>query len=51
MTCDGCGAVVGDTTKHQQFHDTVDAIHALGDEALEKAEYAANVLYQNGIEV
>lgn len=51
MNCETCGAVVGDVGRHEQWHGALEQVERTADEALEKGEWAGNVLYQNGIEV
>lgn len=55
--CAICGAAVLDMALHAEFHGTLDSMdRTLSDtsadaaEALDKAEHAANVLYQRGID-
>lgn len=50
-TCALCGALMGDVAKHQEWHGRVDDIESTAEEALERAEQAQNVLYQNNIQV
>ena len=51
MNCERCGAMVGDVAKHDQWHAEIDQVGATAEDALDKADYANNVQYQNGIEV
>jgi hypothetical protein len=50
-TCEICGAAVSDVAKHDQWHSHVDDVQATADDALDRAEQAHNVLYQNNIQV
>lgn len=50
-SCALCGAMMGDVAKHQAWHDRIDAVESTADDALERAEQAQNVLYQNNIQV
>ena len=50
-TCEKCGAAVMDGEKHQAWHDELDGVDSTAYEALEKAEWASNVLYQNNISI
>lgn len=49
--CADCGAAVMNAAVHERWHGAIDAIEDLADDALQKAEYASNVLYQNNIQV
>lgn len=49
-TCELCGALIGDAERHKAWHAAIDAIDSTADDALEKAEHAANILYQRGID-
>lgn len=50
MDCEKCRAVVADVARHDQWHAELGSVAGTAKDALEKAEYANNTLYQNGIE-
>ncbi len=50
-TCDGCGAAIGDEAKHDAWHEQIEGIGSVADDALERAEWASNVLYQNNLSI
>lgn len=51
MGCDTCGAQVVDVERHKRWHAAIDSIDRTADEALERAESAHNILYQNNIDI
>lgn len=51
VACELCGALMGDALKHQEWHEHVTGIESTANDALDRAEQAQNVLYQNDISV
>lgn len=52
--CLECGAMVQSMGKHRRWHkalsDRVNEIEGTADDALQKAEYSENVLFQRGLD-
>lgn len=49
MTCEKCGALVGDADRHGQWHLVLETLEVTAEDALDRAADAQNTLYQNNI--